>query len=166
MRIQKHPSHQFRQMPHILSKHPFLRYISGQFTGAILTFRKFIISIFICLVPNDQKALYEIGSCFFIFFTHRWISVSIFFKSLFQVSLINFSSVVGSKSNVDVGFIINFRSLCQKWLEEESFLELTKQNQVWHINYSPIGFIYLQQMFRTIFLNIFNQLFAFDLKIF
>ena len=72
----------------------------------------------------------------------------------------------GSKSNVDVGFIIKFRSLHQKWLEEESCLELTKQNRVWHINYSPIGFIYLQQMFRTIFPNIFNQLFSFDLKIF
>ena len=103
---------------------------------------------------------------FFFFFTHRWILVSIFFKSLFQVSFINFSSVVGSKSNVDVGFIIKFRSLRCKWLEEESFLELTKQNRVWHINNSPIGFIYLQKTFRTIFLNIFNQLFTFDLKFF
>ena len=103
---------------------------------------------------------------FFFFFTHRWISVSIFFKSLFQVSLINFSSVVGSKLNVDVGFKIKYRSLHPKWLEEESFLELTKQNWVWHINYSPIGFVYLQKTFRTIFPNIFNQLFAFDLKFF
>ena len=102
----------------------------------------------------------------FFFFTHRWISVSIFFKSLFQVSLIKFSSVVGSKLNVDVGFIIKFRSPHWKWLEGESFLELTKQNRVWHINYPPIGFIYLQKTFRSIFLNISNQLFTFDLKIF
>ena len=166
MRIQKHPSHQFQQMPHILSKHPFLQYISGQFTGAVLTFRKFIISIFICLAPNDQKTLYEIGhSCFFFSLLTDGFQFQ-YFSSLFQVSLINFSSVVGSKSNVDVGFIIKFRSLHWKWLEEESFLELTKQNRVWHINYSPIGFIYLQKTFRMIFLNIFNQLFAFDLKFF
>ena len=155
MRIQKHPSHQFRQMPHILSKHPFLRYISGWFTGEVLTFRKFIISIFIHLAPNDQKTLYEIGrSCFFLSLLTDGFWFQYFSRAFFHVSWINFSSVVGSKSNVDVGFIIKFRSLCRKWLEEESLLELTKQNQVWHINYSPLGFIYLQKTFRTIFLNI------------
>ena len=166
MRIQKCPSTSFDRcltfFPNIFFSDIFL---GGLLERSLLSENLLLASSSAWCLMTRRPFMKLVVNVFF-FFTHRWISVSIFFKSLFQVSLINFSSVVGYKSNVDVGFILKFMSLRRKWLEEESFLELTKQNRVWHINYSPIGFIYLQKTFRTIFPNIFKPLFAFDLKIF
>ena len=110
-RIQKCPSHQFRKMPHILSKHPFLRYISGWFTGAVLTFRNFIISIFIHLVPR-RPYMKLVIHVFLFLYSQMDFGFNIFqepFPGIFDQFF-----VVGSKSNVDVGFIIKFRSLCWK----------------------------------------------------